>query len=334
MKLTITDVRKRYGDVVALDGVSFEVPSGSTFGVLGTNGAGKTTLFGLLVGHDDPDEGRLEVGGLDVSRAGNRVRERIGFLPDRAGFPGSMTGREVLDVHARLRGIDGRRERIAESLAVVGLANAADRAVSGYSNGMGRRLGLAAALLARPPVLVLDEPTAGLDPRGVATFHGIVERIDRETDATVVVASHALSEVERLCDGIAVLRDGRLCATGSIDEIRGAGGDSITVRVRPAGDPAALRESIRRYGPTATAGDWLEATCDRADAFDLLGSLDRERVERFEIREPGLEAAFHEIVARGDVGGDAHVETGARDGSDERRGTDAAAGTASEGAEP
>ena len=316
MKITITDVDKRYGDVVALEGVSFEIPSGSTFGVLGTNGAGKTTLFELLVGHDAPDAGEITVGGLDVRTAGDRVRERIGFLPEHAGFPGRLTGREVLSVHARIRGVQGRDERIDEVLDVVGLAGAADRAVSGYSNGMARRLGLAAALLSRPPVLVLDEPTAGLDPRGVATFHEIVERIDRETDATVVLSSHVLGEVERLCDEVAILHDGKLRAIGPVEELCADAGDTVTVRLVPADDYACatLLESITTRDESEDdpetsvirrvdlQTDALEVACARDAAFDLVSGLEGDLLERFEVREPGLEAAFHDALEGDDRG--------------------------------
>ncbi|QFU84743.1 ABC transporter ATP-binding protein [Natronorubrum aibiense] len=299
MKITITDVHKRYGDVVALDGPSFEVPSGSTFGVLGTNGAGKTTLFELLVGHDRPDAGRIEVGGLDVETAGHRVRERVGFLPEHSGFPPSMTGREVLSVHARIRGLSGRTARIAECLDLVGLSDAADRAVSGYSNGMARRLGLASVLLSRPPVLVLDEPTAGLDPRGVAAFHRLIERIDRETDATVVISSHVLSEIERLCDEVAILQDGRLRAAGAVDELRRSVDDHVTVVCQPTADRAAVLEAVQGHGDVTDTGDTLEIVCDREDAFDLVATLGEQqhRLDGLEVHEPGLEAAFHEALA-------------------------------------
>ncbi|RQG91815.1 ABC transporter ATP-binding protein [Natrarchaeobius chitinivorans] len=318
MQITITDVHKRYGDVVALGGPSFEIPSGSTYGVLGTNGAGKTTLFELLVGHDRPDEGRIDVGGIDVAEAGHRVRERVAFLPEHAGFPPAMTGREVLDVHARIRGLSARDERIDEALETVGLSEAADRAVSGYSNGMGRRLGLASTLLSEPPVLVLDEPTAGLDPRGVATFHEVIERIDRETDATVVLSSHVLEEVERLCDEVAILEDGRLRAAGPVDELRAAAGDGVTVEIRPAGaDDGAKRtrerllESVQALGEVTETDETIAVVCDREDALSLCSTLDSALIDRFEVREPGLEAAFHDALATAgrtredDGGGDA-----------------------------
>lgn len=297
MKITITDVHKQYGDVVALDGPSFEIPSGSTFGVLGTNGAGKTTLFELLVGHDRPDSGTIEVGGIDVEAAGHRVRERVAFLPEHAGFPDAMTGREVLDVHARMRGLNNRTDRIMAVLETVGLSDAADRAVSGYSNGMGRRLGLAAALLGEPPVLVLDEPTAGLDPRGVAMFHEIIERIDRETDATVVLSSHVLSEVDRLCDSVAILDNGALQAAGSVTELRKRAGNGVTVALYPAKERTDLIDDVRGFGEVVGDDSAVEIRCDRDSAFDLLSAIDTEQIDRFEVREPTLEAAFHDVIS-------------------------------------
>ena len=218
MHIEANDVRKTYGAVTALDGLSLEIPDGSTFGLLGTNGAGKTTFFKLLVGHDHPDAGTVRIGGTDVAAAGSRIRERVGYLPERVGFPPALTGREVLSFHARIRGLpaDGRIDAVVER---VGLdAGDADRPISGYSNGMRRRLGLATVLLPDPAVLILDEPTAGLDPRGVAEFHRIVEGL-QSTDVTVVFCSHVLSEVERLCDRVAILDRGRVVESGLVSDL-------------------------------------------------------------------------------------------------------------------
>lgn len=308
MQITITDVTKRYGTVVALDGPSFTIPSGSTFGVLGTNGAGKTTLFELLVGYDTPDSGTITVGGIDVEEAGHRVRERVAFLPEHAGFPAAMTGREVLDVHARIRGLDARTERIEAVLELVALDEAADRRVEGYSNGMGRRLGLAAAVLTEPPVLVLDEPTAGLDPRGVSTFHRIIERIDRETDATVVLASHALNEVERLCDEVAILHDGQLRAVGPLDEFQTANED-VTVTLYSTADRPELLEAVQEYGTVTETDGTVRISCPRHRAFELCSVIDRTLLDRFEVREPGLEAVFHDAIA-GERDGESPEVTG------------------------
>ncbi|MFC7196107.1 ABC transporter ATP-binding protein [Halosimplex aquaticum] len=162
--IEVTDVTKRYGDVAAVDGVSLSVPSGASLGLVGTNGAGKTTLFRLLVGHETPDSGTVRVAGVDPT-GGTHVRERVGYLPEHAGFQPALTGAEVLGYYADMRGVEAAD--VDTLLSVVGLGDAGDRRVGGYSNGMNRRLGLAVALLGDPDVLLLDEPTAGLDPAGV-----------------------------------------------------------------------------------------------------------------------------------------------------------------------
>ncbi|SMO53252.1 ABC transporter ATP-binding protein [Halorubrum cibi] len=223
MRIDITDVHRRYGDLEALAGVDFTVEPGDAYGLVGTNGAGKSTLFRLIAGHERPDAGRVEVGGRDAAAAGWRVREEIGFLPEDPGFPPGETGRETLAFHADVRGIgsgpDDAAARIEGAAATVGLADAIDRPIGGYSKGMRRRLGLAAALLANPSVLLLDEPTAGLDPNGVAALREVLTRVRDETNATLLLASHALREVERVCDRVGVVDGGRLLAEGRPDEL-------------------------------------------------------------------------------------------------------------------
>ena len=296
------DVTKRYGDVVALDGLSLSVEAGSTFGLLGTNGAGKSTLFKLLVNHIEPDAGDLEVAGLDVGDAGAEIRRAVGYLPEHAGFPPTLTGREVLAFHARVRGLRRaeRADRIEAVLDTVGLTDAADRRVGGYSNGMHRRLGLATALLPKPRILLLDEPTAGLDPLGVSAFHRIVRRLDAEPDLTVVLSSHVLSEVESLCDAVAVLHEGRLRAAGRLEELRSALDGLSVVAARldptadqePAFDAAAGLADVRRAGPDA-----LELRCAPEAVPELLERLlDLPAVEGFEVREPGLGQLFEALA--------------------------------------
>ena len=297
MQIHAENLRKEYGSVTALDGLSLEVPEGSTFGVIGTNGAGKTTLFKLLVGLDRPDAGRLTVGGRDVADAGVEIRERVGYLPEHVGFPPALTGREVLAFHARMRGLP-RDGRIDDAVETVGLsAAAADRAVSGYSNGMRRRLGLAAAILPRPSVLVLDEPTAGLDPRGVAEFHRIVDRVRDETGATVVLSSHVLSEIERLCDRVALFDRGRVLARGPVEDLVDAG--EVTVRIRPA-DAAELdyvAATASGYGPASAAGGTATVRCPAADVPGLFADLDSGvELADVTVEREGLEAAFHDAL--------------------------------------
>jgi Cu-processing system ATP-binding protein len=297
MQIHANDVRKAYGSVTALDGLSLEIPAGSTFGVLGTNGAGKTTLFKLLVGLDRPDSGRLTIGDRDVSEAGVELREHVGYLPEHVGFPPALTGSEVLAFHARMRGLP-RDGRIAEALEMVGLTTAdANRAVSGYSNGMRRRLGLAGAILSRPAVLVLDEPTAGLDPRGVAEFHRIVDRVRTETGATVVLSSHVLTEIERLCDHVALLDRGRLVTQGAVEELVDT--DEVTVRVRPASVDATARvvDAAEPFGTATATNGTVTVRCGVGDVSRFFAALD-PAVELADVTvdRDGLDAAFHGML--------------------------------------
>lgn len=227
--IATTDLTKRYGDLLALDGVNLSIEAGTTYGLLGTNGAGKSTLFKLLVGHLTPDSGTVTVGGQDVTEAGHALRKIVGYVPEHAGFPAALTGREVLGYQARLRGVSKaeRPNRVAAALGTVGLEAAADRRVGGYSNGMNRRLALASALLDRPRLLLLDEPTAGLDPLGVAEFHRILDRLREESDLTVVLTTHVLAEVETLCEDVAVLHDGELLFDGTVDDLQERGGGDL-----------------------------------------------------------------------------------------------------------
>ena len=304
MNIHATDVRKTYGDVTALDALSLSIPDGSTFGVLGTNGAGKSTLFKLLIGHDRPDDGTLTVGGMNVEDAGRRIREHVGYLPEHIGFPTALTGREVLGVHATARGLpnDGRIPRVIER---VGLSQAdADRPVSGYSNGMQRRLGLATVLLPEPAVLVLDEPTAGLDPRGVDGFHRIIERVTAETEATVVFCSHVLPEVERLCDRVAVLHDGRVHASGLVDELASGPARVVfegVIRIDELLGVVDETPTVDTVNSTQESSKTVTVECDTAAIPVLLTTMADSWFADVRIERPGLRGQFRDAVESGDA---------------------------------
>jgi Cu-processing system ATP-binding protein len=303
--IELRDVRKAYGTVTALDGVSMDVARGETVGLVGRTGAGKTTLFKLLVGHETPDAGSVTVAGRAAS-AGPAVRERVGYLPEHAGFPPSFTGREALDFHARVRDIGDRDRMVERVLRTVGLADAADRAVGGYSNGMNRRLGLATALVGDPAVLLLDEPTAGLDPAGVAAFHDVVESLSAETDVTVLVSSHVLPEIERLCDRVAVLDDGRVAVEGAVADLRRTAGDTTSVVATVAGDPDEVAEIVADGVPGVAEAvadpPSVRLSVERDAVFDALAALDDTGVVvDVEVTEPGLAAVFRDAVGASDV---------------------------------
>ena len=309
--IRLDDVTKRYGDVTALDSVTLSVERGRTVGLLGTNGAGKTTLFRHLVGHETPDGGHIEVAGRSPD-AGAAVRERVGYLPEHPGFDDALTAREVLGFHAELRGVPAaeRDERVERVLGTVGLSGAADRPTGGFSKGMTRRLGLGTVLVGTPSVLLLDEPTAGLDPRGVETFHEIVETLAAGSAVTVVFSSHALAEVQRLCDDVVLLADGRVRVHGPVEELRLADG-SVTVDLRLAdpGDAERAREAARAVGGVRGIerdGRRLRVDCERATAFDaLVAAREAVDLEGFEVREPDLREVFGRHVSAAASGGGA-----------------------------
>jgi Cu-processing system ATP-binding protein len=203
---------KRYGELAALDGVSAAVPRGQVIGLLGHNGAGKSTLIKLILGLIAPSGGQLEVLGQSPWRA-HALRRRIGYLPESATFYGNLSGRELLDYLARLK--QAPRAQIATLLDRVGLAHAADRRIGTYSKGMRQRLGLAQALLGSPDLVLLDEPTTGLDPQATRELYRIVGEL-RADGRCVLVSSHLLAELEPHIDGALILRQGKLLAAGSL----------------------------------------------------------------------------------------------------------------------
>jgi ABC-2 type transport system ATP-binding protein len=201
---------KRYGEILALDALDLEVPAGSIFGFLGRNGAGKTTTMRLLAGLAQPTEGKAWIGGVESTNGDNTVRGKFGYLPQDPAFYTWMTPREYLNYVGQLFAMPDaeRRERVEEVLSRVGLKEAARRRIGGFSGGMHQRLGIAQALLHRPPILLLDEPTSALDPAG---RHEILELLAAlRGEVTVFFSSHILADVERICDTIAIIHQGRL----------------------------------------------------------------------------------------------------------------------------
>ena len=218
--VTITNLTKRYGaGIVALDHLNLAVPSGSIFGFLGPNGAGKTTTLRLLTGLATATDGTATVAGVRTGGTDGRLPRNIGYLDQDPRFYGWMRGRELLDMVAQLHGLHGAalRQRVGEVLEIVGLQDAANRRIGGYSGGMRQRLGIGQALINQPRVLFLDEPVSSLDPEGRRDVLEIVSRL-RGT-ATVFMSTHILNDVERVCDRVAILHLGRLVVEGPIDEL-------------------------------------------------------------------------------------------------------------------
>ncbi len=229
--LELSSVTKHYGGRMALDGIDLSVPRGSALGLLGPNGAGKTTVLRLLLGFIRPNAGRVLLRGKAPTQAAARVG--VAYLPERLALPPRMTVRGVLRLHAALAGLAGaeRDRSIAAVLEQTGLAQRERERVGGLSRGLLQRVGFAQALLGSPEVLLLDEPISGLDPIGVRDARDWILGA-RERGCTVLVSSHLLSEVERTCDRVAILHEGRIAASGPVDELVGPGEDLEDAFVR------------------------------------------------------------------------------------------------------
>ena len=244
-------LRKSYGPVCALDGVDLEVPVGTVLGLLGPNGAGKTTAVRILTTLLPPDGGTARVAGLDVVRQAAKLRAQIGLAGQYAAVDENLTGAENLEMVGRLYHLPKGepRARAAELLERFELSPAADRLVRTYSGGMRRRLDLAAALVARPPVLFLDEPTTGLDPRSrLSLWETIEARVARGT--TVLLTTQYLDEADRLADRIAVIDQGRLIAEGSSDQLKDqVGGEWLDVTLESKSDAEVAAAALEPIAP-------------------------------------------------------------------------------------
>jgi ABC-2 type transport system ATP-binding protein len=226
---------KRYGAQVAVDRLNLSVAEGEVFGFLGPNGAGKTTTLLMLLGLTEPSSGTARVFGLDPRRQPIRVKRQIGYLQENMGFYRDLDARQMLDFIAELNGLPAKEagERAQAALQAVGLAEEAGKKIGAYSRGMRQRLGLAEVLLKQPRIAFLDEPTIGLDPDGTARMLEVIERLTREHGMTVLLCSHLLEQVERVCTRIGIMITGRLVAQGTLAELRtakfGVGGEEYTL---------------------------------------------------------------------------------------------------------
>ncbi len=291
-------VTRRYGEIVAVRDIDLALRPGVATALVGHNGAGKTTLIKLLLGLIRPDSGEVRVAGADPAGSqGALARRTLGFLPENVAFHGAMTGTELMAFYAGLKRQPSTRN--AELLDQVGIAHAADRRISTYSKGMRQRLGIAQALIGEPRLLLLDEPTSGLDPASRADVFDLIDRL-RDAGATVLVSTHALAEIERHVDRIAIMHRGALVAAGSLDELRRGAQAELTLRLRVqrcrTGEvlerlPAGVR-CIRRDDES------LELLAPATDKMALLRTLLAMEgvVTDLEIEEVGLAQVYRRLV--------------------------------------
>lgn len=290
---------KRYGDVVAVAGLNLAVREGEVFGLLGPNGAGKTTTILMLLGLTEPTAGRVQVLGLDPARQPLSVKARVGYLPERLGFYENLSACENLTYTARLNGL-GRaeaHERIDAALAQVRLGDVADRRVATFSRGMRQRLGLADVLLKQPQLIIMDEPTQGLDPEGAREFLGTIRRLKSE-GITILLSSHLLHQVQAVCDRVGLFYQGRLVLEGTVTELaRQVLGSGYRIRLETAG-PDGLEASLSQIDGVlavrrTAAGEYeLEAESDlRAEAARAVIEAGGD-LTSLAIETPGLDEVY------------------------------------------
>jgi Cu-processing system ATP-binding protein len=298
--VTLAEVTKRYGRLTAVEGVGFTLGPGECVALVGHNGAGKSTLIRLMLGLIRPEAGQVRVLGADpAADAAVRGRAGIGFLPENVAFPPALTGAELLAFYARLKG-----EPLAGNPALldrVGLGEAAGRRVGTYSKGMRQRLGLAQALLGAPRVLLLDEPTTGLDPELRRQFYDIILGL-RDGGTTVLLSSHALTELEERADRVLVMNRGRLVAGGTMAELRNKADLPVRILVRAApGGVAALAERLAGLGSLSRVnGHGVELRCLQHEKMAALKRIVElaEPVEDLEIMLPTLDEMYAHVLRR------------------------------------
>jgi Cu-processing system ATP-binding protein len=294
-------VSKSYGRLCAVRDVSFSLPAGEIVALVGHNGAGKTTLMKLMLGLVHPSGGVVRVLGGDPAAGGSPARRRLGYLPENVAFNDALTGRETLAFYARLKG-----ESAAASQALlekVGLGEAARRRVGGYSKGMRQRLGLAQALLGNPSILLLDEPTTGLDPAFRQSFYETVQRL-RDRGATVLLSSHALTELEERADRVIVMNRGTMVANGTLAELRRLA-QLPTRMLITMSDRNSVERAIRSLPSDRVRrvnGHAVEVTCaeqDKMQVFRLVAAHEAG-VADLEMLTPGLDELYAHFLRTGE----------------------------------
>ncbi|MFC7224726.1 ATP-binding cassette domain-containing protein [Halalkalicoccus sp. GCM10025322] len=291
--IELRDVSKRYGDVVAVDDLDLAVREGEVFGFLGPNGAGKSTTINMLLDFVRPSDGRIEVLGRDAREESVAIRQRTGVLPEGFDVYHRLTGRKHVEFALESKGVNGDPDALLER---VGIADAADRKAGDYSKGMTQRLALAMALVGEPELLILDEPSTGLDPNGAHEMRRIVrEEVDR--GATVFFSSHILGQVEAVCDRVGILREGRLVAEDSVSGLRDAAGTEATLRISAERLPETAVERVRGLrgvSSVETDGTDMRVGVENGSKTAVLNALEEEGVgvRDFETEEASLEDLF------------------------------------------
>jgi len=295
----VEGLSKRFGSVIAVDGLSFSIERGESFAMIGPNGAGKTTTLKAILGLTRPDAGTIGIGAQRLPPRDPAARRELGYVPQRVTFPAGRTVEEVLGFFADLRGLP--RGATLDALKRVGLESIARRRANQLSGGFTQRLSLAQALLGDPSLLVLDEPTASLDPEATWEFRSLLDQLRRE-GRTILLCSHLLSEIERVADRVLILVAGRRAALEPLSNLRVRQINATRLVIELRGDATKARGTLAALGRPV---EWLDGTrcaLDGSNGFGLaaLEALRKDGVDvrSFEMQRPSLEEIFMQVVHR------------------------------------
>jgi ABC-2 type transport system ATP-binding protein len=304
--LQVSDLVKRFGDLAAVDGVSFAVEQGEVFGLLGPNGAGKTTTISMISCLIDPTSGSIVVDGHEVGRDSTGVKRSLGVVPQEIALYPELSAAENLSFWGKMYGLSGAelKKAVAEALELAGLADRAKERIEKYSGGMKRRINIAAGILHHPKVLLMDEPTVGIDPQSRNHILETVKQLNA-SGMTVLYTSHYMEEVEYLCDRIAIMDHGKVIALGTLDELRDVVGGMDVVSVEVSG----ATENVLKAVGAIPGVEKVEGTEDTIEVLTkssgtimgrLVAALESEgaRVTSVSVKEPDLESVFLHLTGK------------------------------------
>ncbi|MER5649385.1 ABC transporter ATP-binding protein [Streptosporangium sp. NPDC002524] len=304
--LVCEGLRKRYGQIVAVDGIGFSIAEGEVYGLLGPNGAGKSTTISMIVGVVERDEGTVVIDGQPHDARNTKTKALIGYVPQELALYQDLTARQNLWFFAQLYGLRGRqgRSKVGEVLETIGLADRADEAVSSYSGGMARRLNIGVGLLNRPRLLILDEPTAGVDPQSRNSILESVQRLAADGVA-VLYTTHYMEEAERLCDRVGIVDLGEMKAEGTRRELVDLVGENDQVLLQVDGDLDRARHALAelpQVRQVSGEGSGVDLLVDGAKAvlprlFEVVAASGGA-IRSAEVREPDLEAVFLHLTGK------------------------------------
>lgn len=304
--LVATELRKAFNGTVAVDDVSLSLGSGESVGLLGPNGAGKSTTIAMLSTLTKPDSGKVEFEGQDVLADPAPVRRALGVVPQEIALYPELSAQENLEFFGGLYGLKGQalRSAIDDALELVGLSERRKEQIKKYSGGMKRRINIAAALLHDPKIVIMDEPTVGIDPQSRNHILDTVRRLNRERGLTVLYTSHYMEEVEQLCDRVYVMDHGKVIAKGTLAEVRSLAGDEGAVWLQASAYPDALLENLRQLpgaGQVALADDGVRLTRGGELALtDVLRAAEKAgvTVTNLSVSTTSLEDVFLHLTGR------------------------------------